>query len=134
MQVLMQGLQSKVIDFEGQHYRFKNVPVELECVQKPTPPIWYGLSAAAAVPWTAENGINIVCNTAAKNVRPVTDRYREIWAGDAARCARAASVDGDRPPHRGRARRARRRSPAASAASIAGMRACSISGACTAIR
>jgi alkanesulfonate monooxygenase SsuD/methylene tetrahydromethanopterin reductase-like flavin-dependent oxidoreductase (luciferase family) len=80
-QVLMQGLQSKVIDFEGEHYRFKNVPVELECVQKPTPPVWYGLSAAAAVPWTAENGINIVCNTAAKNVRPVTDRYREIWAG-----------------------------------------------------
>ena len=78
--VLMQGLQSKMIDFEGQHYRFKNVPVELECVQKPTPPIWYGLSAPAAVPWTAENGINIVCNTAAKNVRPVTDRYREIWA------------------------------------------------------
>jgi alkanesulfonate monooxygenase SsuD/methylene tetrahydromethanopterin reductase-like flavin-dependent oxidoreductase (luciferase family) len=79
-QVLMQGMQSKVIDFEGQHYYFKNVPVELECVQKPTPPIWYGLSAPAAVPWTAENGINIVCNTAAKNVRPVTDRYREIWA------------------------------------------------------
>ncbi|MEN3384959.1 MAG: hypothetical protein V7608_5003, partial [Hyphomicrobiales bacterium] len=80
-QVLMQGLQSKVIDFEGQHYRFKNVPVELECMQKPTPPIWYGLSAAAAVPWAAENGINVVCNTAAKNVRPITDRYREVWAG-----------------------------------------------------
>lgn len=79
-QVLMQGLQSKVIDFEGEHYRFRNVPVELECIQKPTPPIWYGLSAAAAVPWAAENGINIVCNTAAKNVRPITDRYREIWA------------------------------------------------------
>ena len=79
-EVLMQGLQSKVIDFEGQHYRFKNVPVEVECIQKPTPPLWYGLSAAAAVPWAAENGINIVCNTAAKNVRPVTDRYREIWA------------------------------------------------------
>ena len=80
-EVLMQGLQSKVIDFEGQHYRFRNVPVELECVQKPTPPLWYGLSAAAAVPWAAENGVNIVCNTAATNVRPVTDRYREIWAG-----------------------------------------------------
>jgi alkanesulfonate monooxygenase SsuD/methylene tetrahydromethanopterin reductase-like flavin-dependent oxidoreductase (luciferase family) len=79
--VLMAGLQSKTIDFEGQHYRFKNVPVELECVQKPTPPIWYGLSAAAAVPWAAENGINIVCNTSAKNVRPITERYREVWAG-----------------------------------------------------
>lgn len=80
-EVLMQGLQQKVINFEGKHYRFKDVPVELECLQKPTPPIWYGLSAPAAVPWTAENGINIVCNGAAANIRPVTDRYREVWAG-----------------------------------------------------
>src|SRR5690606_8906012 len=62
-------------------YRFKNVPVELECVQKPTPPLWYGLSAPAAVPWTAENGINIVCNGAADKIRPITDRYREVWEG-----------------------------------------------------
>lgn len=80
-EVLMQGLQSRVINYEGEHYRFKDVPVELECVQKPTPPIWYGLSAPAAVPWTAENGINIVCNGPAAKIRPVTDRYREVWAG-----------------------------------------------------
>lgn len=67
---------------EGDRFNhFKNVPVELEFVQKPTPPLWYGLSAAAVVLWAAENGINIVCNTAAKAVRPITDRYREIWVG-----------------------------------------------------
>lgn len=80
-EVLMQGLQSRSITFEGQHYRFKDVPVELECIQKPTPPVWYGLSAPAAVPWVAENGINIMCNGPAANIRPVTDRYREVWAG-----------------------------------------------------
>ncbi|RYY92041.1 MAG: LLM class flavin-dependent oxidoreductase [Comamonadaceae bacterium] len=80
-EVLMMGLTSRTIDYEGQHYRIKDVPVELECVQKPTPPIWYGLSAPAAVPWTAENAINIVCNGPAAKIRPITDRYREVWAG-----------------------------------------------------
>jgi alkanesulfonate monooxygenase SsuD/methylene tetrahydromethanopterin reductase-like flavin-dependent oxidoreductase (luciferase family) len=80
-EVLMQGLQSKAIDFEGRHFHFRNVPVELECIQKPTPPIWYGLSAPAAVPWVAENGINIVCNGPSERIRPVTDRYREVWSG-----------------------------------------------------
>ena len=80
-EVLMQGLQSKTINFEGRHFRFKDVPVELECIQKPTPPIWYGLSAPAAVPWTAENGVNIVCNGPATKIRPITDRYRELWQG-----------------------------------------------------
>src|SRR6201992_4469933 len=67
--VLMQGLQSKTIDFEGQHYRFKNVPVELECVQKPTPPIWYGLSAGRAGPWAGENRIQHLRKQAAENRR-----------------------------------------------------------------
>ncbi len=80
-EVLMMGLRGGVINFEGKHYRFKDVPVELECIQKPSPPQWYGLSAPAAVPWAAENAINIVCNGPAAKIRPVTDRYREVWAG-----------------------------------------------------
>lgn len=80
-QVLMQGLHEKVINFEGQHFQFKDVPVVVECVQKPHPPIWYGLSQAAAVPWTAENGVNIICNGPSGPMRAITDKYREVWAG-----------------------------------------------------
>jgi alkanesulfonate monooxygenase SsuD/methylene tetrahydromethanopterin reductase-like flavin-dependent oxidoreductase (luciferase family) len=78
-EVVMQGLQSRVINYEGEHFQFRGVPVELECVQKPHPPIWYGLSAAAAVPWAAHNGVNIVCNGPSAPVRAITDRYREEW-------------------------------------------------------
>ena len=42
--VVMMGLKERLINFEGEHFNFKNVPIELECVQKPTPPIWYGMS------------------------------------------------------------------------------------------
>lgn len=82
-EILMRGLRDRAITFAGEHYRLDDVPVELTCVQQPAPPIWYGLSAPAAVPWTAVNGIHIVCNGPAAGVRPVTDRYREVWAGTA---------------------------------------------------
>jgi alkanesulfonate monooxygenase SsuD/methylene tetrahydromethanopterin reductase-like flavin-dependent oxidoreductase (luciferase family) len=78
-QVIMQGLQSRVINFEGEVFQLKDVPVAMECVQKPHPPIWYGMSNPNAVPWAAQNGINIVCNGLAAPVRAITDRYRQEW-------------------------------------------------------
>lgn len=82
-EVIMQGLQSRVINYEGQYFQFKDVPVELECVQKPTPPIWYGMSAPAAVPWAAQNGVHIVSQGPAGPIRAITDAYRREWAATA---------------------------------------------------
>jgi alkanesulfonate monooxygenase SsuD/methylene tetrahydromethanopterin reductase-like flavin-dependent oxidoreductase (luciferase family) len=79
-QVIMQGLQSDEISFEGEHYRFDKVPVVLHPYQRPHPPLWYGLSSPDAVPWVAENGINVVCNGPSAPVRAITDRYRSLWA------------------------------------------------------
>jgi alkanesulfonate monooxygenase SsuD/methylene tetrahydromethanopterin reductase-like flavin-dependent oxidoreductase (luciferase family) len=78
-QIILQGLQSRQINFEGEVFQLKNVPVALECVQKPHPPLWYGMSHPNAVPWAAHNGINIVCNGPSTSVRAVTDRYRQEW-------------------------------------------------------
>jgi alkanesulfonate monooxygenase SsuD/methylene tetrahydromethanopterin reductase-like flavin-dependent oxidoreductase (luciferase family) len=78
-QVILQGLQSREINFEGEVFSLKNVPVAMECVQRPHPPIWYGLSHPNAVPWAAQNGINIVCNGRSEPVRAITDRYRAEW-------------------------------------------------------
>jgi alkanesulfonate monooxygenase SsuD/methylene tetrahydromethanopterin reductase-like flavin-dependent oxidoreductase (luciferase family) len=77
--VIMQGLQQKEINFEGEHFQIRHVPVAMECVQKPHPPIWYGMSNAQGVPWAAQNGVNIVCNGLAAPIRAITDRYRELW-------------------------------------------------------
>jgi alkanesulfonate monooxygenase SsuD/methylene tetrahydromethanopterin reductase-like flavin-dependent oxidoreductase (luciferase family) len=78
-QIILQGLQSREINFQGEVFQLKNVPVAMECVQKPHPPIWYGMSNPNAVPWAAQNGINIVCNGLAAPVRTITDRYRQEW-------------------------------------------------------
>jgi alkanesulfonate monooxygenase SsuD/methylene tetrahydromethanopterin reductase-like flavin-dependent oxidoreductase (luciferase family) len=78
-QIILQGLQSPEINFEGEVFQLKNVPVAMECLQKPHPPIWYGLSHPNAVPWAAQNNVNIVCNGLAAPVRAITDRYRQEW-------------------------------------------------------
>ena len=78
-QIILQGLQSRQINFEGEVFQLKDVPVAMECVQKPHPPVWYGLSHPDAVPWAAQNGVNIVCNGRADPVRAITDRYRAEW-------------------------------------------------------
>lgn len=78
--VVMMGLKEKNINYEGKYFQFKDVPIELDCVQKPTPPIWYGMSRADAVPWAAQNAVNIVCQGPAAAVKAITERYQEVWS------------------------------------------------------
>src|SRR5215467_14044792 len=42
LQVLLKGLTQPVLDHEGAHYRFKNVPMEIRPLQQPHPPLWIG--------------------------------------------------------------------------------------------
>jgi len=62
-QVVMKALASRSVSFRGEHYRFDDAPFILEPVQKPHPPLWYG-----------------VTNLPAAAVRAITDRYRGHWA------------------------------------------------------
>ncbi|SDY35024.1 Flavin-dependent oxidoreductase, luciferase family (includes alkanesulfonate monooxygenase SsuD and methylene tetrahydromethanopterin reductase) [Variovorax sp. YR266] len=78
-QIIQMGLTHKEINFHGKHFQFNDVPVELSCFQKPTPPIWYGLGSTGGTKWAAENRINVVCNGPAAFVRRLTDSYRNDW-------------------------------------------------------
>ncbi|MGE4335668.1 MAG: LLM class flavin-dependent oxidoreductase [Pigmentiphaga sp.] len=79
-QIIMQGLTQPTVHFQGRHFDLQNVPVVLQCLQQPTPPIWYGAGTPEATQWTAENGVNIVCNGVTDRVRLITDQYRVHWA------------------------------------------------------
>jgi alkanesulfonate monooxygenase SsuD/methylene tetrahydromethanopterin reductase-like flavin-dependent oxidoreductase (luciferase family) len=79
-QVVMKALASKSVSFRGEHYRFDDAPVILEPVQKPHPPLWYGVFNAESTEWAAGAGVNVVTNLPAAAVRAITDRYRGHWA------------------------------------------------------
>ena len=95
-QVILQAMQEKVLSFEGAYYRFKDVPQQMTPVQRPHPPIWYGLSNPESAEFAADNRFNVVSNAAPKAVRVITDRFRARWAGNGG--------DLDRIPFMGMAR------------------------------
>ena len=80
LDVILKGLISTELTYEGKYYQYHNVPITLEAVQRPHPPLWYGIGRVDSVPWVARNGVSIVGNLSAAGMRPITDRYREAWA------------------------------------------------------
>jgi alkanesulfonate monooxygenase SsuD/methylene tetrahydromethanopterin reductase-like flavin-dependent oxidoreductase (luciferase family) len=80
LSVILAGLTQRTLSFAGEFYKFRDVPIELEPVQRPYPPLWYGLARPDGLPWVVANKVNIVCNGPPALVRQVTDRYRQDWA------------------------------------------------------
>ena len=80
LEVLLRGMTSRELTFEGKYYNYRNVPMEMEPLQRPYPPLWYGLGRADGVPWAVRHKVNIVGNLGGKAMRALTDRYRDEWA------------------------------------------------------
>src|ERR671915_289809 len=48
LELIMRGLTQKSLNFHGQFYSFDDVPIELEPLQKPHPPVWYGVHSTVS--------------------------------------------------------------------------------------
>ncbi len=80
LEVILRGMTSAELSFEGKFYRYDKVPMELQPFQRPHPPLWYGIGRPDAVPWAAQHRVNVVANLGGKGMRAITDRYRAEWA------------------------------------------------------
>ena len=59
--VYVKGLKHKRITHHGEHYRLDNAPLPMGWVQKPHPPLWYGLrSGQSGSLLPARRGMNVV--------------------------------------------------------------------------
>jgi alkanesulfonate monooxygenase SsuD/methylene tetrahydromethanopterin reductase-like flavin-dependent oxidoreductase (luciferase family) len=76
-QLLLEGLTSEELSFEGKYYSFKNVPMILKPVQRPHPPLWYGVILPSNADWPAQNDVNVIAIGSREMTTPVVDRYRE---------------------------------------------------------
>ena len=68
--IIMQALTQKTVDFEGEFFRFKNVPMELAPFQQPHPPLWYGVVNPDSAERAAKAGMNIISNRPRRWCRP----------------------------------------------------------------
>ena len=78
-ELILQGLTQKTLNYEGNHYKFKDVPMELEPLQKPHPPMWYGVHSVEAAERAAQQNLNMVSLDSAQDTRSFNDKYREVW-------------------------------------------------------
>ena len=53
--------------------------MELERLQKPHPPVWYGVHSVVSAERAARQGLNVVSLDPADKTREFTDRFREVW-------------------------------------------------------
>lgn len=78
--VVLSGLQSNALTFSGTYFHYEGVPMVLQPLQRPHPPLWHGLVRTNGVAWPAARGMNVVVNGPRASVRPLTDAYRAEWA------------------------------------------------------
>jgi alkanesulfonate monooxygenase SsuD/methylene tetrahydromethanopterin reductase-like flavin-dependent oxidoreductase (luciferase family) len=79
MQVVLKGLSQPVLTYEGEYFRFVDVPMELEPIQKPHPPIWYGAHTLASAEKAALAGFNIINNDSLADAETTMERYQNVW-------------------------------------------------------
>jgi alkanesulfonate monooxygenase SsuD/methylene tetrahydromethanopterin reductase-like flavin-dependent oxidoreductase (luciferase family) len=78
--VVIAGLTQDRLTFEGRHYRYDDVPMELRPLQQPYPPLWYPAQSPESVGYIARQGFNFVrLGPAAFARQPVAD-YWTTWA------------------------------------------------------
>lgn len=77
--VILAGLTHERLTFEGQHFQYRDVPMELRPLQQPYPPLWYPTQNPASVEHVAKHGLNLVrLGPGAMARQPVADYWR-IW-------------------------------------------------------
>ncbi|MGB7075780.1 MAG: LLM class flavin-dependent oxidoreductase [Xanthobacteraceae bacterium] len=86
VELILKGLTHRRLNFRGKHFSF-DVPMELEPLQKPHPPIWYGVHAPDSAERAAKRGLHVVSLDPPDMTRASIERYRATW----------------RPPHPGAA-------------------------------
>src|SRR5215204_3171785 len=79
LEVILKGLTQKRLDHHGAFFSFKDVPMEMQPVQRPHPPLWYGANALESADRLARQACNTVVGMKAEAVGQFAARYRAAW-------------------------------------------------------
>jgi alkanesulfonate monooxygenase SsuD/methylene tetrahydromethanopterin reductase-like flavin-dependent oxidoreductase (luciferase family) len=67
------------VSFKGRHFNFDNVPMEMTPLQKPHPPIWYGVHANDSAARSAKQAQNVISLDVCSATRGFSEAYRASW-------------------------------------------------------
>ncbi len=76
LDIIRKGLNTEALSHEGRFHSFDALPMRLQPIQRPYPPLWYMRNAETA----ALEGMNTVIVGTLDSLRREVVRYREVWA------------------------------------------------------
>ena len=79
LDIVLRGLAERKVNFSGEFFSFKDVPLALEPLQTPHPPVWYGVHSVESAHRAARRGLNIVSLDSAEETRDFAAAYRQTW-------------------------------------------------------
>ena len=78
-EILLKGLATDELTHHGRDHDYDAVPMALSPIQRPHPPLWFGISRPERAEWAVDHEVNVVALLPAGMVRPITDAYRAAW-------------------------------------------------------
>jgi alkanesulfonate monooxygenase SsuD/methylene tetrahydromethanopterin reductase-like flavin-dependent oxidoreductase (luciferase family) len=80
MEIVLAALAGGTLTYRGTHHSFEDVPLEMQSLQQPHPPIWYGVHSIESAERAARNGYNIASLDTAETTRGFADAFRATFA------------------------------------------------------
>ncbi len=80
LELILKAFTVKKLDWKGKYDEFSDVPMEMDSLQKPHPPLWYGAHSPDSAERAARKGLSIVTNDMPDSTRAIVKRYRQIWS------------------------------------------------------
>lgn len=77
--IALKAFASNTLSHEGKFFTYRDVPIQMHPLQKPHPPLWYGVGHIDGIPWCVKNRVNAVVNGPLPRVREIAERYRKEW-------------------------------------------------------
>ena len=65
----------------GKHYQYRGVPIEIEPVQRPHPPLWQGVTSIESALGAARRGANVVGHGPIAGLKPIVEAYLSATGG-----------------------------------------------------
>jgi len=81
LSILQLAFCEERVNFAGRHFNFRDVPVELRPVQKPHPPLWYGIGSPESATEFGARGFHGVTLAKPAAAAEITRRFYEASAG-----------------------------------------------------
>lgn len=79
LELILKAFTVKRLDWKGKYDQFEDVPMEMDSLQKPHPPLWYGAHSPDSAERAARKGLHMVTNDQPPAARAMVERYRRVW-------------------------------------------------------